>query len=89
MTIYQPAVPYPVLPVSDVEKQAIDELMPKLDTTGCEDKAAQIRAKARARLTFETTDPTVVPDFLARKNSEEQAQLEAQIAAMRERSEPS
>jgi hypothetical protein len=84
MTVYQLAVPYPVLPVSDVEKQAIDELMPKLDSTKCEEKAAKL--KADATLMFDKKiEPTEVPEFVRRSVEREQAQLEAQIAALKKR----
>ena len=84
MTVFEPAVPYTVLPVSDVERQAIDELMPKLDTTGCEARAAQL--KARARPMFDKTiEPTEVPEFVARKNADEQERLQSQIDSLRER----
>ena len=85
MTVYEPAVPYPVILPSDMEKQAV-ELMAKITVDGCEEKAAEL--KARATLMFDKKiEPTPRLEFLERRNAEETATLEAQIAELREKSE--
>lgn len=86
MNEFELAVPAPVIPPSDVEKAAT-ELMAKISTDGCVEVAARIKAKAT--LAFDTTEPTEVPDFLLRKNAEEQAKIQQQLAILQERSEPS
>lgn len=80
---HNPAVPYPVIPPSDVEKQAV-ELMSKLSVEGCEDKAAKL--KADATLMFDKkNEPTEVPEFVRRSVEQKQAQLEAQNAMLKKR----
>jgi hypothetical protein len=52
---------------------------------GSEEKAAQIKAKAT--LMFDESEPTPVPEFVARQNAAEQLKLAAQIDALQKRSE--
>jgi len=80
---HNPAVPYPVIPPSDVEKQAV-ELMAKLSVKGCEDKAAKLKADATLMFDKEN-EPTEVLEFVRRSVEQEQAKLEAQIAALKKR----
>ena len=84
---FEPAIPLPVIPVSDAEKAALIELIPKLSTEGCEAKAALI--KRSAAVMFDRTEATEVPTFLERQNSEEQKKIESQLAELREPGEPS
>jgi hypothetical protein len=49
---------------------------------GCEAKAAQIKAKATLKFD-KKIEPTEVPEFVRRSVEQEQARLEAQIAALK------
>jgi hypothetical protein len=74
------AVPRPVMPPSDVEREACDRLA-QMTADGVEAKAAQIKAKAT--LTFDKSEPTEIPEFIARQNAAERLKLTAQIDALR------
>lgn len=83
---FEPAIPLPVITVSDAEQNALKELMPKLNTEGCEARAAVIKAKAE--MMFDKVETTEVPPtFLERQNAEEVKRLESQIASLREQGE--
>lgn len=71
----------PVIAPSEIERNAIAELMSKLNTADCENKAAQI--KAASVLMFEKKiEPTEVPTFVARASAESVKKLEAEIAVL-------
>jgi hypothetical protein len=79
------AVPAPVLPVSDVEKQAVELMKSRLRTDGVETIAARI--KADAALMFDRPEPTLVPEFVARKNAVEQEKIQVEIDRLTRKSE--
>jgi hypothetical protein len=78
------AVPRPVVPPSDVEREACERLA-GMTADGSEVAAAKIKRKAT--LTFDKSEPTLVPEFIARQNAAEQLKLAAQIDALQKRSE--
>jgi hypothetical protein len=56
--------------------------MPRLSTDGAEARAAKL--KADATLMFDKkSEPTPVPEFVARRNAVETSDLEARIADLR------
>lgn len=83
---HNPAVPYPVIAPSELERNAIAELMPKLDTADCENKAAQI--KAASVLMFEKKiEPTEVPTFVQKNVAVETRRLQAEIDRLQRKPE--
>jgi len=74
------AVPRPVIPPSDAEREAC-ERMATINVDGCEDKAAKL--KERARLTFDKLEPTPpAPTFVERQNAVERSRIQAEIDAL-------
>jgi hypothetical protein len=78
------AVPRPVVPPSDAEREAC-ERMASISIEGCEEKAKA--AKLKATLMFDKPKPISVPEFVTRQNQAEREKLEAQIEALQKRSE--
>ena len=74
------AVPRPVIPPSDAEREACERLA-TISTDGCEEKAKA--AKLKATLTFDKPEPTPVPTFLERANATEQSRIRAEIDRLR------
>jgi len=73
------AVARPVVPPSDIEREAC-ERMARISTEGCEEKAKA--AKLRATLTFDAPEPTLVPEFVTRQNQSEREKLQRAIDAL-------
>lgn len=78
------AVPRPVVPPSDVEREAC-ERMASIRTDGCEEQAKA--AKLKATLAFDKSEPTHVPEFVARQNAVEQQKIHADIDQMMKKPE--
>ena len=74
------AVPRPVVPPSDVEREAC-ERMATITIDGCEDQAAKL--KERAMLMFDKPEPTPTPPtFVVRQNAAERSRIQAEIDAL-------
>jgi hypothetical protein len=56
------------------------ERLATISTDGCEEKAKA--AKLKATLMFDTPEPTVVPEFVARQNAVERSIIQAEIDAL-------
>ena len=78
------AVPRPVIAPSDAEREAV-ELMSRISTEGCGEKAAKLKENATLSL---PTEPTPVPEFVTRKVQADRERIEAEIATLRERRQP-
>jgi hypothetical protein len=73
------ALPRPVVPPSDVEREAC-ERMATITIDGCEEKAKVVKLKAT--LTFDKPEPTEVPTFVVRQNAAERSRIQAEIDAL-------
>lgn len=79
---FVPAVPLPVLQVSDVEKRAVAKVSASVDRYAQQVLARHEQPTLKLDTDASREKPTLVPTFIERQNAVERSKIQAEIDAL-------